>query len=326
VTDDVRQLGAKALGDPALRHGVVELVRSAVADGAALGWVEPPAPQALQELLDDVTACARSGDAGAVVLAAGDEVLAFGYWRRYARPTHQPHADIERVVVAPPVRGRGHGRRVLRALVGSAAAAGVEVLTLDVRGDNAGAIGLYASEGFTEHGRLRGFVAVGNRRWDKVLMSRRLSGEAPSADVVEVTDHLVGWAVLQRDDGQVLLARRARVSYASGSWGLPGGHVDDDETLAQGTARELLEEVGVTASPADLEPLGVTRYVDGPHRGTDFFFRVRRWDGEPTATSECSQVAWFEPGRLPPDALPWLGAALRTHLLDGAWLADHPSP
>lgn len=148
---------------------------------------------------------------------------------------------------------------------------------------------------------------------------------APAADVVEVTHHLVGWAVLQRADGRVLLARRAGVSYASGLWGLPGGHVEDHESLAAGTARELREEVGVRAEPADLEPLGVTRYVDGPHRGNDFFFRARTWAGEPSAVAECSEVGWFDPEQLPEDALPWLATSLRRHLLDGRWLGDDPA-
>ncbi|MEU0063801.1 GNAT family N-acetyltransferase, partial [Streptomyces albidoflavus] len=55
------------------------------------------------------------------------------------------------------------------ALVADAREAGVEVLTLDARGDNEGALRLYRSLGFTEYGRLPGFVAVGERRYDKVF-------------------------------------------------------------------------------------------------------------------------------------------------------------
>lgn len=139
------------------------------------------------------------------------------------------------------------------------------------------------------------------------------------------TDHLVAWVVLRRADGQVLLARRAGVSYGDGLWGLPGGHVDDDETLTAGAARELREEVGVDVDPASLRPIGVTRYVDGPHRGTDFFFVADTWAGHPRPVAECSQVGWFDPAAAPADALPWLGSALRVHLLDGVWLADHPA-
>ena len=62
--------------------------------------------------------------------------------------------------------------------------------------------------------------------------------------------HLVSWLILRRADGRILLGRRAGVSYGDGLWGLPGGHVDDTETLAQAAAREALEEVGVTVKPS----------------------------------------------------------------------------
>jgi 8-oxo-dGTP diphosphatase len=143
--------------------------------------------------------------------------------------------------------------------------------------------------------------------------------------VSERSDHLVAWVVLRRDDGQVLLARRANVSYAAGRWGLPGGHVEDDETLAGGAVRELHEEVGVRVREADLEPLGVTRYVDGNARGCDFYFVADRWEGEPSPVAECDAVRWCDPAQLPDDALPWLGAALQRHLLDRVWWEDLPA-
>ncbi|MGN6242462.1 MAG: GNAT family N-acetyltransferase [Motilibacteraceae bacterium] len=330
MTEAVHRHGSGSLREPWVRSGVAGLLRSAVSGGAALGWVDPPEPGELDVLLAELALAAATGDADVALLTAGTDVLGFGYWRRYARPTHRPHADLERLVVAPSARGHGHGRGLLRTLVESARAAGVEVLTLDVRGDNDAAISLYVGEGFTEYGRLPGFVAVGDARWDKVFMARRLDGEQVRAELVhaqpvQVTDHLVGWVVLQREDGCVLLARRAGVAYADGLWGLPGGHVEDDETVAAGAARELREEVGVRADAAVLEPIGVTRYVDGPNRGTDFFFRALRWEGDPAPVAECSEVGWFDPAQLPGDALPWLGTALRHHLLDGRWMADHPA-
>ena len=312
-----------SLDDREVRAGVVALVRAAVTEGAALGWVDPPDPAELDQLLEAVARAEDTGDAAAVVESDSGEVVGFGYWRRYARATHRPQADLERLVVASGARGRGVGRRLLRSLVASAAAAGVETLTLDVRGDNAAAIALYASEGFATYGRLPDFVAFGDRRWDKVLMALR-----PGRPRVETaparTDHLVAWALLRRPDGRVLLARRAGVGYGEGLWGLPGGHVEDDESLAAAAARELREEVGVRVRPDDLQPVGVTRYVDGPHRGTDFFFSATAWDGDPQAMSECSEVGWFDPAALPPDALPWLAGALAGHLLAGRWLDDHP--
>lgn len=312
---------ADPLGSATTRAEVAGMLQQAVAEGAALGWLDPPSDGEVEQLLADIRDGLATGASGVAVQHIDGRVVGFGYWRRYARATHTPQADLERVVVAAGHRGSGLGRQLVRALVGQARVAGVEVLTLDVRGDNHGAMTLYQDEGFTTYGVLPGFVAVGEQRFDKVLMQQRLNGDQRPAGR---SDHLVGWAVVQREDGAVLLARRDGVRYASGLWGLPGGHVEDDESLAAATARELREEVGLDARPQDLQPLGVTRYVDGPMRGTSFYFVVSSWSGEPSPAGECSQVGWFAPDDLPADALPWLATALRTHLLEGRWLADAP--
>jgi 8-oxo-dGTP diphosphatase len=151
--------------------------------------------------------------------------------------------------------------------------------------------------------------------------------QVPSADdgAPVRSDHLVAWLVLRRDDGHVLLARRANVSYASGLWGLPGGHVEDGETLAAAAARELSEEVGVEVDVNALEPLGVTRYVDGDARGCDFYFLAQAWHGEPVPTAECDEVRWCDPATLPHDTLSWLAASLRRHLIDQVWWEDLPA-
>jgi ribosomal protein S18 acetylase RimI-like enzyme len=46
----------------------------------------------------------------------------------------------------------------------------VEVLTLDCRGNNHGALALYASLGFVTTGRRPDVIAVGQHRFDQVLL------------------------------------------------------------------------------------------------------------------------------------------------------------
>ncbi|WP_258341245.1 GNAT family N-acetyltransferase [Saccharopolyspora gregorii] len=155
--------------DDGLVDAVAELLEAQVRAGAALGWVEPPPRAEIAELIGGILADGPGEAACAVARDAG-ELVGFGYWRRYARPTHRPHADLEKLAVAPSASRRGIGRAVLRALVASARAAGVEQLTLDFRGDNHAAERLYRSEGFVEYGRLAGFVAPADgTRHDKVL-------------------------------------------------------------------------------------------------------------------------------------------------------------
>jgi 8-oxo-dGTP diphosphatase len=59
-----------------------------------------------------------------------------------------------------------------------------------------------------------------------------------------VTHFTTGVAVIQ--DSKILVVRRiAEDDDLGGEWELPGGGVDEGETIGQGAARELLEETGL---------------------------------------------------------------------------------
>ncbi|MFE5910136.1 GNAT family N-acetyltransferase [Streptomyces wedmorensis] len=167
--------------DPGLRARFAEEAHRILADlvsgGAALGWVEPPAADEVERLLDDVVAAARAGDGALRAAYTDGRLVGLGYWLRYARPTHRPHADLEKLAVDAAAHGRGIGRALTAALIADAERAGIEVLTLDARGDNADALRLYRSLGFREYGRLPDFVAVGERRYDKVFCMLDFRGE-----------------------------------------------------------------------------------------------------------------------------------------------------
>ncbi|MFF0622647.1 GNAT family N-acetyltransferase [Streptomyces sp. NPDC004296] len=181
-------LDARAvLADPELAAGLAESAHRILADlvaaGAPLGWVDPPGREEVAELVERVLAAATSGEGALRAAYAGRTLIGLGYWLRYSRPTHRPHADLEKLAVAGTAHGRGTGRALTAALVDDARQAGVEVLTLDARADNAQALRLYRSLGFREYGRLPSFVAVGERRWDKVfyLLDFRAEPTGPEA-------------------------------------------------------------------------------------------------------------------------------------------------
>jgi 8-oxo-dGTP diphosphatase len=52
-------------------------------------------------------------------------------------------------------------------------------------------------------------------------------------------------AIVVRDN-KILLGRR-KGAYGDGEYGLPGGHLEFQENMQKGVARELLEETGLTA-------------------------------------------------------------------------------
>jgi ribosomal protein S18 acetylase RimI-like enzyme len=178
-----RLVRADAELTPALLADAARLLADLVARGAALGWVEPPSAAEVTALLREVVVAAGRGDAALAVGAAGDELHGLGWWRRYSRPTHRVHADLERVAVRSDAQGAGLGRALTVMLVEQARAAGIEQLTLDLRGDNTAALHLYESLGFRVYGRLPEFVAVDRNRFEKVFCVLDLrtgaAGEAP---------------------------------------------------------------------------------------------------------------------------------------------------
>jgi ADP-ribose pyrophosphatase YjhB (NUDIX family) len=61
---------------------------------------------------------------------------------------------------------------------------------------------------------------------------------------------------------------------------LPGGHLEDNETLQEGAARELNEEVGIEVKPDDLELFHVYQNRNTPGRQyIGFIFRAKKWSG-----------------------------------------------
>ncbi|MEU6619927.1 N-acetyltransferase [Streptomyces litmocidini] len=171
----------EAASDPTLWEALAASAHRILSDlvrgGAALGWVEPPSRDEVSELLDHVLSAVRAGDAALRFAYADHRLVGLGYWLRYARPTHRPHADLEKIAVDAAAQGLGIGRALTGSLIADAREAGIEVLTLDARGDNTGALHLYRSLGFTEYGRLPDFVAVGERRYDKVFCMLDLRGQ-----------------------------------------------------------------------------------------------------------------------------------------------------
>ena len=134
--------------------------------------------------------------------------------------------------------------------------------------------------------------------------------------------HLVAFVLLSDDEGRLLLMRRAGVSYAPGHWGLPGGHVESTESLAEAAAREVWEEIGVRVDVADLVPVGMIRYADPDMIGLDVYFTATHFAGDPRPVTECDAVGWYHHTDLPDGALPWLAGALQRVLDERAWFTD----
>jgi ribosomal-protein-alanine N-acetyltransferase len=83
-------------------------------------------------------------------------------------------AHVLNLCTAPEVQGRGHGRRLLRALMQLARGRGAQRVFLEVRPSNGAAIALYHDEGFNEIGRRPRYYPAKDGREDALVMALEL--------------------------------------------------------------------------------------------------------------------------------------------------------
>ncbi len=107
------------------------------------------------------------------VAVEGDEVV--GYAGTFAMP---PDADIQTVAVRADRQGQGIARRLLVALLDQVEQRGATHTLLEVRADNAGALGLYESLGFARISERRRYYPDGG----DALILRRAAREQDRGD------------------------------------------------------------------------------------------------------------------------------------------------
>jgi 8-oxo-dGTP pyrophosphatase MutT (NUDIX family) len=108
--------------------------------------------------------------------------------------------------------------------------------------------------------------------------------------------------ILKRDDGKVLFLLRKNTSWMNGFFGLPSGHVEDNETFRQAACREAEEEIGVLIKPDDLQHRLTFHQLD--ERGdvrVGIYFEAIHWQGEPynAEPDKHGEIAWLDPDKLP---------------------------
>ena len=123
-------------------------------------------------------------------------------------------------------------------------------------------------------------------------------GVCPQCSWIHFVDPKVAAAVLVKQNGKVLLVRRAGDPFR-GLWTLPAGFVNSGEDPAEAAARECLEETGLS-----VRVTRVFEIVSGREhpRGADFVivFQAEVIGGEMKPNDDADAVDWFERGKLPP--------------------------
>lgn len=107
----------------------------------------------------------------------------------------------------------------------------------------------------------------------------------PRSDVPEVC---VG--AIAVDSDCLLMIRRGR-GPAAGEWSIPGGRVQQGETLAEAVVRELQEETGLEGVCADF--VGWVERIGDDFHHVILDFNVTLLDErDPTAGDDAAEAAW----------------------------------
>ena len=116
--------------------------------------------------------------------------------------------------------------------------------------------------------------------------------------------------VLALSEGRVLLVKRA-IEPFKGYWDIPGGFLEAGEHPADGAVREMREETGLEIEPVEI--LGIFMDVYGPEQlpTLNLCYLAKVSGGEPRASSDASDLAWFPVDKLPDEiAFSWEKEAL----------------
>ncbi len=118
------------------------------------------------------------------------------------------------------------------------------------------------------------------------------------SDSMMYTHIKIGVGVLIYKNGKILFGKRLKGA-GSGSWGLPGGHLEVGETLGGCARREIAEETGLELHDLEFRSVVNDPRPDGHYM--HFVFEAKSWSGEPQVLEpdKCEAWEWFSLDNLP---------------------------
>lgn len=144
---------------------------------------------------------------------------------------------------------------------------------------------------------------------------------------------ITGVALILKRENKILLYKRnipGKIAY--GSFALPGGTVENDETVIQTACREAAEEIGIIIKPQDVSIVHMLRLREkvDPITGQTrqilllYFAEINSWKGEPTnmEPDKHSDLTWFDINQLPENLFP-LNAIALTDIKQGIRYGEH---
>ena len=133
-----------------------------------------------------------------------------------------------------------------------------------------------------------------------------------SEDKFQIT--IAVFLVLKRGE-EILLHKRINTRHENGNYGMVSGHLDGNETVQGGIAREAKEEAGIVIAPEKLKVIHVMHNKAAPPYGEylNVFLTTSVWEGEPKnmEPDRCSDLAWFPVHQLPQNTISYVRVALQ---------------
>jgi 8-oxo-dGTP diphosphatase len=110
---------------------------------------------------------------------------------------------------------------------------------------------------------------------------------------MEQRTQVVVAAMIEGDDGRILIAERPVGKFMAGWWEFPGGKVEFGETPEAALAREVCEELGIEIEVRD--PFHAVNVARTEMTAVFVVFYWCRWTGGEVQLLDAGDVAWVTP-------------------------------
>ena len=111
-----------------------------------------------------------------------------------------------------------------------------------------------------------------------------------------------------------MLLRRYNTGYEDGNYGLPSGHLENNESATQALCREVKEEIDIKLKLQDLKFIHVMHRKESDNR-IDLFFITKSYQGMPknNEPDKCDDINWFPINNLPCNTIPYIKKAIKNY-------------